>query len=73
MSDFYLSSDLDFCRARGHQFQLTWSDKHPLKASLACVTCSETFHKNAYVAYGVAEKSFGVWIRRRPEEGEPQP
>ena len=71
--DLYFSCDLDYCRGRGHRFRMTWSDKLPLKASLACVDCSEQFHKKAYVAYGVAEKSFGVWIRRRPEEGEPQP
>jgi len=69
-SDLYMSCDIDFCRGRGHKFKMTWSDKHPLQANLACIDCSEKYHKNAYVAYGVAARSFGPW-RRRPPIPEP--
>ena len=62
-SDLYLSCDWEWCLLQGHHFRMTWSDKHPKKASLQCVTCSERFQKNAYVAYGVEARSFGPWHR----------
>lgn len=64
----FMSCDIEACRENGHTLKLTWSDKTPMKASLACLTCSEGHGKNAFVAYGVEAGSFGAWRRPRRVE-----
>jgi len=67
-SDLYASVDIDSCRANSHKLQPIWSDKHPLKMSLMCVTCSDRLHQTAIAAYGVEAGSFGQWRRWKIEE-----
>lgn len=71
MSGFYLSMDLEYCRARKHKFIAAGSDVTPLKRSLLCVTCTDANPgKTAYCAYGIEVLSFGAWRRIQPKDEE---
>ena len=68
MSGRYAFTYIERCRKQNHCFQMVWSDKTPLKASLMCITCTLALAKNVYVAHGVDTASWGTWRRTRKED-----
>jgi hypothetical protein len=72
MNNNYSSVDVNNCLAAGHHFTTAWSDKHPEKVSLICITCSDRTHTSAYAAYGDGTQGFGPWLSkpRYPDTSE---